>query len=346
MKSKEVKHILVIRLSAMGDVAMTVPVLRVFRAQYPEVKLTVLTRKFFAPMFADIDNLEIYEADVKGKHKGAVGLYRLSKELRQLGIDAVADLHNVLRSKVLKSFFAINNIPVVQIDKGREEKKALTRKSNKIFKQLKTSHQRYADVFKALGFPLDLSTAIFPPKKRLIPEIYNITNGTSKKWLGIAPFAQYEGKTYPLELIKEVIAKLDQTNQYEILLFGGGEKEITIFETLEKSYNNVINIAGKLSFDQELILISNLDGMLSMDSGNAHLAAMYGIKTITIWGVTHPYAGFMPFKQPDDYAILPDMKQYDLIPTSVYGNKFPEGYEKVMYSILPDTVVEKIKNVI
>ena len=337
-----IQHILVIRLSAMGDVAMTVPVLRAFKAKYPEVKLTVLTRKFFAPMFSDISNLEIYEADVKGKHKGALGLYRLSKELKELGIDAVADLHNVLRSKVLKSFFAINRIKVVQIDKGRDEKKALTRDTNKIFKQLKNSHERYVDVFTGLGFPFNLQETNYPTKQKLTKKINGITNQTSKKWLGIAPFAQYEGKTYPLELMTKVIEQLDALNQFEILLFGGGKREIDIFDTLESKFLNVRNVAGKLNFDEELILISNLDGMLSMDSGNAHLAAMYGIPTITLWGVTHPYAGFAPFKQSIELAILPDLQKYNLIPTSIYGNKFPQGYEDVMRSIPPETIVKKI----
>ena len=89
------EHILVIRLSAMGDVAMTVPVLRTFRAAYPDVQITVLTRKFFEPIFSDIDNVQVYHADVDGKHKGVLGLSRLSKELRGLGITIVADLHNV-----------------------------------------------------------------------------------------------------------------------------------------------------------------------------------------------------------------------------------------------------------
>ena len=65
----------------------------------------------------------------------------------------------------------------------------------------------------------------------------------------------------------------------------------------------MLNIAGKLSFKEELELIRSLDVMVSMDSGNAHLAAMQDVKTITLWGVTHPYAGFAPFHQPEDYCI-------------------------------------------
>ncbi|MBP2833300.1 glycosyltransferase family 9 protein [Aquimarina sp. U1-2] len=326
----------------MGDVAMTVPVLRTFSNTYPDIKLIVLTRAFFEPVFSDIPNVEVYPADVSGKHKGIVGLTRLFTELRKKNIDAVADLHNVLRSNVLKTMFSLSGIPVVQIDKGREEKKALTRATHKIFEPLKTTHQRYADVFADLGYPIDLSKHKFPEKPSLTPGIIEITQNSTKKWLGIAPFAQYDSKTYPLELMVKLIEMLDAQNEYEIFLFGGGKREIDILNNIGSKYKNAISIAGKLSFADELKLIANLDTMVAMDSGNAHLAAMYGVPTITLWGVTHPYAGFMPFAQPFEHAILPNLTKYDQIPTSIYGNKVPAGYEKVMYTIKPETVVEVI----
>ena len=86
--------------------------------------------------------------------------------------------------------------------------------------------------------------------------------------------------------------------------------------------------------------------MLSMDSGNAHFAAMLGIKTITLWGGTHPFAGFAPFNQPKDYCILPDLEKYPNLPCSVYGNKICEGYKDVMRSIPPEKVVKKITSII
>jgi len=338
--SKPPKHILVIRLSAMGDVAMTVPVLRTFTQQYPDVKITVLTREFFTPFFRDLDNVTVFHAEVKGKHKGIFGLWKLSKELKKLNIDAVADLHNVLRSKILKFFFF--RTKCIQIDKGRAEKKALT--SGVIFKQLKTTQQRYTDVFEKLGFPLELSNPTFPEQPILNDKTLNVLGSDTLKWIGIAPFAIHESKMYPLDLMKKVIATL--SNAHKILLFGGGQKEIDILNSFENDFENVINLAGKLSLSEELDVISKLDVMLSMDSGNAHLAAMLGKKVITIWGVTHPFAGFAPFNQPEDYALLSDRKQFTKIPTSVYGNKYPKDYKEASRSISPKTIIDKVESII
>ena len=336
------KHILVIRLSAMGDVAMSVPVIRAFVEQHPDVKITVLSKPFLKPLFNDIKNVEFYAADVTNKHKGFFGIYKLYKELKLLNIDAVADLHNVLRSKILRTFFQLSFKKVAFINKGRSEKRALTKTKNKVFKQLKTTHERYADVFRNLGFHLDISNPIFSEKKQLSAELLKITGTKLEKWIGIAPFAQYNSKMYPIDLMEKVIAELSKNNTVKILLFGGGKKEVEILETIATKYSNTINIAGKIKLQQELDLISNLDCMLSMDSGNAHFAAMLGINTVTIWGITHPFTGFAPFNQPFKNAILPDLNKYPNIPCSIYGNKVCDGYEDVMQSISPEKVVEKI----
>ena len=334
------KHILVIRFSAMGDVAMTVPVLRALTEKYPQLKITILTRGFLKPLFEGLNNVEVYATDLKENHKGFFGLYKLSKELKQLNFDAVADLHNVLRSKILKFFFPGKNIE--QIDKGRSEKKDLI--NGRIFNQLKTTHQRYADVFESLGYQIDLSNPRFPAKSKLSEKLIKLKSTENTPMIGVAPFAAHKGKMYPLDKMEKVIEQLSKTNQ--VLLLGGGENEVEILDNLSVKYENVNSVAGKLSFKEELNLISNLDVMLSMDSGNAHLAAMFGVKVITIWGVTHPLAGFAPFNQPEDFQLIADRVQYPKIPTSVYGNKYPKEYEDCAGSVSVKKVVEKVMSTI
>jgi len=339
---KKQTHILVIRLSAMGDVAMAATVLRIFVHQNRDVKVTFLSKAFLKPLFADIPNVNFYIADTENKHKGILGVFKLFRELKKLNFDAIADLHNVLRSKILRSYFF--GLKTASIDKGRAEKKALTSFPRKEFKELKTSHERYADVFRELDFKIDLSKPVFPERKELSEEITFISGEKkpAEKWIGIAPFAQYETKMYPLDLMEKVIAELNEKQNIKLFLFGGGKSEIDILSGLEKKYKNVISVAGKLKLAHELALISNLECMLAMDSGNAHFAAMLGISTFTLWGNTHPFVGFAPFHQLKENCVLPDLKQFPKIPTSVYGNKKVEGYEEVMRSIETEVVVEKI----
>ncbi|MEN8187944.1 MAG: glycosyltransferase family 9 protein, partial [Bacteroidota bacterium] len=185
-----------------------------------------------------------------------------------------------------------------------------------------------------------------PEKEKLSEEIISIIGKENTKLIGIAPFAQYESKMYPLDMMEEVIEKLTENNDYKILLFGGGKKETELLQSIEDKFKNTVSLAGKIKLKQELAVISHMECMVSMDSANAHLAAMQGVKTITIWGVTHPFTGFYPFHQQMENALIPDLKKYPNIPCSIYGNKVCEGYEDVMRTISSKDVVAKIEEVI
>lgn len=336
------KHILVIRLSAMGDVAMTVPVIQALIQQHKNVKVTVVSRPFFKPLFENLERVNFFAVDLQKSHKGFIGIFNLFKDLKKLKINYVADFHNVLRSKILRTYFKAAGVKIAFTDKGRNEKKELTKLQKKTIKPLKPMVERHAGTLASLGFRIDLSKIIFDDKPVLSDEILEITSQKlNYKWIGIAPFAQYQTKVYPLELMKTVVKHLSENTQNKLFLFGG-KQEVSELKKLQQNLKNVTIVTEKLNFKQELQLIANLNVMLSMDSGNAHLAAMYGVKVVSVWGNTHPYAGFVPFNQPLTNSIIPNIEEYPLLPTSVYGNKKIQGYENVMQSIKPELIVEKI----
>lgn len=334
-RSKKPKHILIIRLSAMGDLAMAIPVIYALRKRDPEVRISVLSKPFFRPVIEAIPDITFIPAEVTSRHKGVSGIWKLSRELKKQDVTHIADIHNVLRSKMLLKFM---NVKSFQIDKGRAEKKALIDGGKKSLKHLKTTVNRYVEVFKKLDYislePLALSR---PDKTEVIS---TFTKKCNRRWLGIAPFAAHLGKQYPLDLMKEVIESLDATCSWDIFLFGSPDE----MDTLKDLCSDCVNVhltAGALNFNEQINLIAQLDTMLSMDSGNGHLAAMYGVPTVTLWGVTHPYTGFAPFNQ-EAHCITSDRVIYPEIPTSVYGNIVPKGYEEVMRTITPQMVVDKI----
>lgn len=335
----------------MGDVAMTVPVLKQLLSQHPYVHITFLSQQKFQPLFAHIERLQFYSADIYGQHKGFFGLYRLCKALRRLhSFDYIADLHNVLRSKFVRYFFKFSGYTVQYIDKGRVAKKALTQKENKQLIQLQSTFERYADVFRSLGFPLQLTKNIQQTKLPLknILQHFELPFPSRKERkekpvIAIAPFAQYKEKTYPTERMKEVL-KMLTAKGYHILLFGGGGEEIKILHAWEKEYNHTTCVAGKFILEDELTLISNVDVMISMDSANMHLASLYGVPVISIWGATHPYAGFYGYGQNINDAIQADIY---CRPCSVFGNKTCyRGNWACMYAITPAMIVEKVVSII
>ena len=223
---------------------------------------------------------------------------------------------------------------------GRSKKKALTKGG--VFYALRPTTERYADVFRSLGFSLSLENISFPPPKQYPFSILKALDGLSAPVIGIAPFAAHMSKTYSKSNMEKVIYELQK--EYKILLFGGGTEEIEKLQELALSSLNVFSVAGKFTLGEELDIISNLNVMLSMDSSNGHLAAMLGIKVVTLWGVTHPFAGFAPFNQEPINNLLADRIEYPRIPTSIYGNIFPKGYELAIETIHPEVVVQAVKN--
>ncbi|WP_211172670.1 glycosyltransferase family 9 protein [Chitinophaga sp. Ak27] len=342
-----VKTILVTRLSAMGDVAMTIPVMKQVLEENPEVEIVFVTNLNWGALCAGIPRLHFFPAEVKGIHKGVKGLYRLFREVRtKWRIHAVADLHNVLRSKIIRTFFRFTGTPVAAIDKGRAEKKALTRRENKVLQPLTTTIERYAIVFRQLGLRCQMGQqAVFP--RHSLPENVLVVTGpkNGKKWIGVAPFATYREKMYPLEKMEAVLALLAQEPGQQLLLMGGGPQEVTQLTVVAEKLPGAIVVAGRFSLAEEMAIISQLDVMISMDSANMHLASLFGIPAVSVWGATHPFAGFMGYGQSANHVVQID----DLAcrPCSVFGNK-PcfRGDHACMEWIKPAQIADKVNGVI
>lgn len=318
---------------------MTVPVLRLLLQQHPELRVTVVSIPFVQPLFEGIDRLQFYPADIKNKYKGLKGIYALSRQLKKdIQYDAIADLHDVIRTKLLRFLLAGKKLAV--IDKGRKEKEELTRPVNKKLRPLRTSFQRYADVFEKLGFSVELNA-----EKGITHRKANRQLLPAKKkegfLIGIAPYAKHAAKMYPLDKMKEVVRLLSERPAVTILLFGGAA-EAGMLDEWAKGFPHTYSFAGKLSFADELTVISQLDVMVSMDSANMHLASLYGVPVISIWGGTHPFLGFYGWGQPMENAVQSDLP---CRPSSVFGNKDCPVHGKAgcMGEITPEMVYDKVK---
>lgn len=332
----------------MGDVAMTVPVVYSLAKQYPHLRITVLSKPFARAFFENLaPNVGFMEADIQKESRSLHGLNVLYRRLTAKKFTAIADFHDVLRSKYLRMRFNIDRFKVAHIDKHRKGKKMLVAKQGKQLVQQPSSFQNYADVLARLGYPVDLSfQSIFPAEGGDL----SLLDGrigqkpTSEKWIGVAPFAAHQGKIYPLSHIRSVIAQLCQRHvDCRIFLFGGSSHEKKQLDEIAAAHTQCVNASSLLGgLRQELILMSHLDVMVSMDSANMHLASLVATPVVSVWGATHPYAGFMGWRQRMDHAIQIDLP---CRPCSIYGNKpCQRGDYACLTGITPELVVEKIED--
>jgi ADP-heptose:LPS heptosyltransferase len=299
-----VTRILAYRFSAFGDVAMTAPVFREFLEQNPNVEIIMVSRKNFESLFSGIPNV-IFKGIDLDDYKGIFGLRKLANELiREFHPDLIANLHDVIRTKILDKIYRRKGLKVFKINKGKEEKEHLTDIWNLNKIQLKKTVERYADVFREMGFKVELSHQLRPAS-------------VQKSGIGFAPFAQHRGKMFPLEKSYELARILAQ--KHTLYFFGGGSKETEVLEKWEREIPNTLSLSGKLSLTEELNKIAELELMISMDSANMHLASLMGTRCISIWGQTHPYAGFLGFGQSEDDVM--QVKDLTCRPCSVFGDK-------------------------
>jgi ADP-heptose:LPS heptosyltransferase len=330
----------------MGDVALTTPVLRGMREQYPEAELVLLTQSAFKPFFSTIAGLKFFFPDLRERHNGIIGLIRLYKDIRrQYDIDYVIDLHDVLRSKLLRLIFRLTGVPAVVIDKGRKAKRALVTGKNK--SRLKHSVERYCDVFAKAGFPLiptkDRSIVPSPEiilKEALLTEMKGVIN------IGVAPYAKHKLKMWPENNMIQLLGLISGAHKSRFWLFGGKEDSEKLIN-LQSQIPGSTSLAGKLSLDEELVFMSKLDMMISMDSSNMHMAALVGIKVISIWGGTDPLAGFSAWMQPDNFSIRIPVEDLTCRPCTIYGKgECKRGDFACMNWLTPEIVYKKIEKFI
>lgn len=335
------RSVLVMRLSALGDVAMTIPVLYPVCRANPGTRFVMLTKKWPSSMFHDRpDNLMVVGCDFKTDYKGVMGLVRLARDLRrQYGIDAVADLHNVLRTRVMGLCFKLHGIAVARLDKQRSRRRALV--NHESTDPVTPTVERYRWVFTRLGLeaPADF-TRLYDGKEVPSSPMVSVKE-PGQRWVAVSPFSAHDGKVYPLPLMERVVSLLSQRENYCIFLMGGGKEEKIALREMARANRNVISMAEvKHGFVDEYALLAHCDLMLTMDSANMHLASLMGVKTVTIWGATAPQCGFQGYGQTGAHDVQLDM---DCRPCSIYGERECKfGDYRCLAKIAPELVAERV----
>lgn len=340
------KCVLIIRYSALGDVAMTIPPVYSLCEAHPRTRFVMVTKPATASLFINPpENLTVTGINPKD-YQGIKGALRLFNQLHaNYDFDAVADLQSDSSTRWFRTVCRLHgHIAISRLDRDSSHQRELTRRHNKRMLPLANERARYRETFFNLGLPVETTfTNLYANGKPAYRTIETLTppKTPGELWIGIAPFANYPGKMYPVKMMEEVIDSLLADESVKIFLFGGGETEQTALTEWASRNDRIKSVADKrYGFPLELALMSRLDAMLSMDSANMHLASLVDIPVVSIWGATHPYSGFYGWQQPDTSRIQLAMT---CRPCSYLGDKpCLRGDYYCLRGIKPDTVVEKV----
>ena len=306
-------RLLVVRLSALGDVAILEPVLRQRASSNPDVLFLVAGPPRLEPLFKDMENVQYVPTEKRQKPR------ELYRQLSALKPDRVADMHHVLRVIGLDWLFRLHGVRVSSIRKHTARSMP--------------SWQRYDRVLDRCGL-----------KGTVSPGGYwqTMADAGRPRVVGVAPFAQHQGKIWSLDKMERLVAMLSERG-YQVQLFGSAT-EASLLDSWAEKYERVESLAGKYGFAEELERIETLDVMVSMDSANMHFASCKGVPVVSIWGATHPCRGFYGWRQNLTWAV---QKEMECRPCSKYGNKpCKYGDYRCMQSIETEEVMGRIETLL
>lgn len=287
---------LIVRLATLGNVAMTVPVIASLSKRYPNDRFIFAAKKDLAAMFASMPNVSYLEVDNHLDWKGVIVLWRTWRDK----IDAVIDLQDIPRTRVLRGLMRLSGKRVTSVRYGRFQKHLIT-----VWgigkRQLPSEFDRYRDAFRRAGLETNDAFESLPVNgaaAQTITERFGVKEG---RWIGLAPFAKSRSNMLPYRVTKDVIELLTQDPDTHVFLFGAGQIECEMLRQWASVFPRTESVAGQLKLKEELELMRQLDVMICMDSANQHLSSLVGLRAISIWCATHPMIGFQGWKQrPED----------------------------------------------
>ena len=340
MVQTALRHILVVRLGTLADVAMSVHALRGLVRDFPELRITVLTRGELKPLFREVQGLEFLFAD-EPKYSGVRGRLRLWWQVQRLRVDAIADLTASSLSRTLCFSFTPWRRRVARIQDQRLEGKALTRKYRKVMVQLSPLASRSREVFGELGLPFCMPAPVRRTRGAQLPDVVEILSGEKRgTWVGVAPLSDHHGTCYPIAQSAELVGLL--AGRYEkVFLLGEGKYQRQFCEGMQSLYPNVVSVAGRVSLSEQLDVLAVMDVVVSVDGDFLRLASLVGTPVVSLWGATHPFLSSSGYGQDPRNTI---QKELPCRPCSTSGRRrCLFGNYECMRTITPAEVFRRVK---
>ncbi len=316
------RKILLIRLSSIGDIVLTSPVVRCIKEQLPDAELHFLVKKQFVPVVEanpHIDKIHIVDTE---------NIKNTLSEMREEGFDFIVDLHKNFRSIYLKKHL---KVPHASFDKLNIRKWLLV---NLKIDRMPNIHivDRYFEAVKELGVKNDgMGLDYFIPEKDRV-DLNSLPADFRQAYVGIVIGAKHNTKALP----QDSVLFLAKQIQKPVILLGGPEDWDKGEYIKTRSEAKVYNACGRYNINQSASLVEQAESIVSNDTGLMHIAAAFKKKIISVWGNTVPAFGMYPYlpEGEEDKSKIFEVEGLFCRPCSKIGyRKCPRGHFKCMKGI-------------
>ena len=323
----QVKKVLVVRFSSIGDIVLTTPVIRCLKQQVEGVELHFATKQAFKTIVEHnpyIDKLHLLQKELKP----------LLADLKAENFDLIIDLHNNLRTRIIKLSLGVKSY---SFNKLNFNKFLLT---NFKINKMPNIHivDRYLDTAKSLGVENDgKGLDYFIPQK----DVVDLTDHKiAENYIGFVLGAKFATKRMPKEKILEVCKLIDSP-----IVFLGGKEDTEVGEFLvtELGRKNLFNACGKFNLNQSASLVKQAKTIISHDTGLMHIAAAFNKKIISVWGNTVPELGMYQYVSAENKIIV-EIEDLNCRPCSKIGYaKCPKKHFDCMNNISANEIAKHLK---
>lgn len=335
-------RVLITCFSSISNVAAIVPQLSGLVNDYPQHEFVVLSREFLRPLFDKLPRVTFVGGDIRGEHKTPIGVWRLYKQLKALRPDIVLDMQRSWRTQMIANLFALSGTKTLKIGFACGEQKRLIQQGAEKYHAIPTIFDRQTRLYAKVRLKTnDAFAKLYEPSQEQQDKICSLYGEKSGHWIGVAPFSIARGKTLPFRKMKNIIAHFDKMPDTKIFLFGAGEMENELLSDWQSLYDNVYAVHTNLQLEDELTLMNYLDVMVCMDSANMHLASLMAVPVVSVWGATHPYSGFLGWKQSVDNCVGVD---FSCRPCTAHSDrKCKYGDYRCLESLHSSKIIEVIE---
>lgn len=317
---------LIIRLSSIGDIVLTTPVIRCLRKKYPDAEIFYLTKK----KFTGIVETNPYLSQVLTLDDDILETIEILKDEK---FDYVIDLHYNLRTLRIKQ--ALKGVPFYSFNKLNTQKWIYT---NFKINVMPNKHivDRYMETVASLGVVNDnLGLDYFIPENAKVKES-DLPFSHSQGFLSIAIGAAHFTKKLPVEKLKELCGKID----YPIILLGGKEDFDNGTEISSLDPVKIYNACGKFSLNESAEIVRRSQLVISHDTGLMHIAAAFKKMVFSVWGNTVPSFGMYPYMT--EYKIFQVDKLWCRPCSKIGYEKCPLGHFKCMNQMSIDAIANSV----
>jgi len=339
-----IQKILLIRFSSIGDIVLASPLIRLLKSNFPHAQIDVLVKAEYAELIQFNPHL----SNVIELHSSAVSeLWSLAQCLRHNSYDVVLDIHDSLRSRLIRFFSGARRIG--KVNKHIIARFLLVKLGVNFYKDPQPVAVRYLRTAQSLGIGSDNKRLeLFVPdgiRDGVSATISTAMSHGRGPLVGIAPGAKHNTKMWMPERFAEIATRAVRELDAGILIFGGrsdarlcGEIFRTINAPLEMG--RVLDLSGRLSLLQTAAALDHCDLLLCNDTGIMHIAAARQRRVVAVFGPTVEEFGFYPY---GTEAVVIERKGLSCRPCSHLGSsQCPVGHFRCM----KDTSVDEVFNAV